>query len=163
MQVEPPPVPPDPDGSRNTSRQAASSRNRHVESDEPATESRKKKIRFKSPHASVQTLYTHPSFAEGPKGYSKDDKRTLLDFYTCPTSYATVLNLDPDNIVKSHVSGDWEPKGCTDGVKSVGRNRVSVEFSNAQAGNDFLSNQILTLTKYKAEILTFNITRMGLV
>ncbi|VVC98344.1 unnamed protein product [Leptidea sinapis] len=42
MEVQLLPVPPYSDGSRNTRRQAASSRKRHVESDEPATESGKK-------------------------------------------------------------------------------------------------------------------------
>ncbi|VVC86867.1 unnamed protein product [Leptidea sinapis] len=66
--------------------------------------------------------YRDPAFGFKNKYFGKVDEEkviaivvigTLLDFYTCPISYATVLNLDPDNIVKSHVSGDWEPKGCT--------------------------------------------------
>ncbi|VVC98687.1 unnamed protein product [Leptidea sinapis] len=153
MEVEPPPVPSDPDGSRNTFRQAASSRKRHVKSDEPATESGKKSG-LNPPQASVQTMCTHPSFAEGPKGYSRDDKgrsRTHLQASIRALKFGLFLHQNKfTHIVK-------------DGVKSVGRNRVSVEFSNAQAANDFLSNQILTLTKYKAAIPIFNITRMGLV
>ncbi|XP_045774690.1 uncharacterized protein LOC123873723 [Maniola jurtina] len=50
-----------------------------------------------------------------------------------------------------------------DGVKNVGRNKVSVEFANGQAANEFLENPILTISKHIAYIPTFNITRMGLV
>ncbi|VVC90117.1 unnamed protein product [Leptidea sinapis] len=116
-------VPPDPDGSRNTSRQAASSRKRHVESDEPATESGKKSG-LNPPQASVQTMYTHPSFAEGPKGYSGDDKGPFIVHVSrevsdpsagtsiCALKFGLFLHQNKfTQIVK-------------DGVKSVGRNRM---------------------------------------
>ncbi|XP_047029957.1 uncharacterized protein LOC124637491 [Helicoverpa zea] len=50
-----------------------------------------------------------------------------------------------------------------DGVKKVGRNRVSVEFSSPQDANSFLINGILSKNSYVAIIPTFNITRMGVV
>ncbi|VVC88385.1 unnamed protein product, partial [Leptidea sinapis] len=108
-------------------------------------------------------MYTHPSFAEGPKGYSKYDKgpfivhvsREVSDPSAGTSIHALKFGLFLHQNKFSHI--------VKDGVKSVGRNRVSVEFSNAQAANEFLSNQILTLTKYKAVIPTFNITRMSLV
>ncbi|CAH2226772.1 jg16555 [Pararge aegeria aegeria] len=50
-----------------------------------------------------------------------------------------------------------------DGVKSVGRNKISVEFSSGQAANEFIDNPILDTSNFTAFIPTFNITRMGLV
>uniref|UniRef100_A0A2A4J5G1 Endonuclease/exonuclease/phosphatase domain-containing protein n=1 Tax=Heliothis virescens TaxID=7102 RepID=A0A2A4J5G1_HELVI len=50
-----------------------------------------------------------------------------------------------------------------DGVKRVGRNRVSVEFASPQDANAFLINSILTKNSYVATIPSFNITRMGVV
>uniref|UniRef100_A0A2A4K394 Pre-C2HC domain-containing protein n=1 Tax=Heliothis virescens TaxID=7102 RepID=A0A2A4K394_HELVI len=50
-----------------------------------------------------------------------------------------------------------------DGVKKVGRNRVSVEFSSPQDANSFIINGILSKNSYVAAIPTFNITRMGVV
>ncbi|VVC93423.1 unnamed protein product [Leptidea sinapis] len=95
MEVEPPPVPPDPDGSRNTSRQAASESGKN-----PPKRPKDDKGPF-IVHVSRKVsahLQAHP----------------CLEVWTVPT-----------------------PNKCThivkDGIKSVGRNRVSVEFSNAQA------------------------------
>uniref|UniRef100_A0A2A4JUB7 Endonuclease/exonuclease/phosphatase domain-containing protein n=1 Tax=Heliothis virescens TaxID=7102 RepID=A0A2A4JUB7_HELVI len=50
-----------------------------------------------------------------------------------------------------------------DGVKKVGRNRVSVEFTSPQDANSFIINSILSKNCYVAAIPTFNITRMGVV
>ncbi|XP_047518799.1 uncharacterized protein LOC125058703 [Pieris napi] len=50
-----------------------------------------------------------------------------------------------------------------DGVKNVGRNKITVEFSFAEAANNFLVNPVLSMCKFKAIIPTYNITRMGLV
>ncbi|VVD01441.1 unnamed protein product, partial [Leptidea sinapis] len=143
----------DPDGSRITSRQAASSRKRHIESDEPATESRKK-LGLNPPQSPVQTMYRHTSSLKSLKVTVRMTKGGIglicrhihpcIEVWTAPTSKQI-----------THIAKD--------GVKSVDRNRVSVEFSNAQAANDFLTNQILTLTKFKAVIPIFNTTRMGLV
>lgn len=50
-----------------------------------------------------------------------------------------------------------------DGVKRVGRNRVSVQFNSPQDANAFLSNHELIKNRYRAFIPSFNITRMGVV
>lgn len=50
-----------------------------------------------------------------------------------------------------------------DGVKRVGRNRVSVEFATAHDANVFLINSILPSHKFVASIPSFHITRMGVV
>ncbi|KAJ0172469.1 hypothetical protein K1T71_002741 [Dendrolimus kikuchii] len=48
------------------------------------------------------------------------------------------------------------------GIKNVGRNRVSVEFLTPHDANEFVSNPILADSKYEAMIPTFNVTRMGI-
>ncbi|KAJ8716723.1 hypothetical protein PYW07_006201 [Mythimna separata] len=50
-----------------------------------------------------------------------------------------------------------------DGIKRIGRNRVSVEFKSYQDANSFLNNTILTKNSYIASIPQYNITRMGIV
>ncbi|KAJ8716397.1 hypothetical protein PYW07_003024 [Mythimna separata] len=50
-----------------------------------------------------------------------------------------------------------------DGIKRIGRNRVSVEFKSHQDANSFLNNSILPKNDYVAAIPQFNITRMGIV
>lgn len=50
-----------------------------------------------------------------------------------------------------------------DGIKRLGRNRVSVAFKSPEDANAFLSNSILEQNKYVATVPQFNVTRMGLV
>lgn len=50
-----------------------------------------------------------------------------------------------------------------DGLKSVSRNRISVEFQSAFAANSFLNHNCLQTNKLKATVPTYNVTRMGLV
>ncbi|XP_052745438.1 uncharacterized protein LOC128199516 [Bicyclus anynana] len=50
-----------------------------------------------------------------------------------------------------------------DGVKSVGRNRVSIEFKRGEDANTFLQHKCLNGCKLKASIPAFNVTRMSLV
>ena len=47
-----------------------------------------------------------------------------------------------------------------DDIKNIGRNKVSVQVS--QAANKFLNNPFLDLAKYKAIIPTYNITKKDL-
>ncbi|KAL0829149.1 hypothetical protein ABMA28_004000 [Loxostege sticticalis] len=50
-----------------------------------------------------------------------------------------------------------------DGVKSAGRNRVSIEFKTAADANTFVPSQFLASNGFKAIIPTYNVTRMGIV
>lgn len=50
-----------------------------------------------------------------------------------------------------------------DGIKKVGRNRISIEFKSSEDANAFLCNPILKKNGYETSIPTFNITRMGVV
>ncbi|KAL0838620.1 hypothetical protein ABMA28_016705 [Loxostege sticticalis] len=48
-------------------------------------------------------------------------------------------------------------------LKKIGRNRLSISFSNFEDANDFLNNETLSLNSFKAFIPTFNVTRMGVI
>lgn len=50
-----------------------------------------------------------------------------------------------------------------DGVKSVGRNRVAIQFKSASDANSFLSHPALATANYKATVPTYNVTRMGII
>lgn len=54
--------------------------------------------------------------------------------------------------------------GITEGgIKRIGRNRISVQFSSHIAANKFIENPILQKYKFNAFIPTFNICRLGIV
>lgn len=48
-------------------------------------------------------------------------------------------------------------------LKKIGRNRVTLSFSNYEDANKFVTSQQLKLNHYKAFIPSFNLIRMGLV
>ncbi|XP_028156803.1 uncharacterized protein LOC114366544 isoform X2 [Ostrinia furnacalis] len=48
-------------------------------------------------------------------------------------------------------------------VKQIGRNKISISFSNFNHANLFLTHNSLVTKNYKAFIPSFNVTRMGLV
>lgn len=112
---------------------------------------------------SIQTIYQHPVLVIGVKEYSNSDKgpfilhvsRTVPD----PSAGTSIRPIKFGQFLKNHKIKNI----CCDGVKSVGRNRISVEFKSASDANIFLDSEILSACNYTATIPTFNITRMGLV
>lgn len=48
-------------------------------------------------------------------------------------------------------------------IKRIGRNRLSLSFSDYKDANEFIINPCLTKNSFKAFIPSFNVTRMGLV
>ncbi|CAF4919458.1 unnamed protein product [Pieris macdunnoughi] len=48
-------------------------------------------------------------------------------------------------------------------IKRIGRNRISLSFSDHKCANEFINNPCLARNNYKALIPSFNVTRMGLV
>lgn len=171
MELDTPPEPPDPDGSRIFTNEDAprassqTSRKRPVDTEKSASVTFKKKTVKESSQSvpSIQTVFTHPSFAEGPESYDKDDKGPFIVHVSREIS-------DPSagTSIRALKFGQFMHKNkftniVSDGVKNVGRNKISVEFSSAQAANTFIISPILPLTKYQAKIPTYNITRMGLV
>ncbi|RVE40167.1 hypothetical protein evm_015183 [Chilo suppressalis] len=50
-----------------------------------------------------------------------------------------------------------------DGVKKVGRNRISVQFKSASDANSFIDHPALLNNNYLASIPSFNVSRMGII
>ncbi|XP_069360898.1 uncharacterized protein [Maniola hyperantus] len=157
MNIHPPSEPPDPGVSNPTSRKRQGE-------DGPVPSASKKTITDPTQtNPSVQNFYVHPSFSEGPKSYSIDDKgpfivqvaREVED----PSSGASLRAITFGQFLHKHKIGSI----IHDGVKNIGRNKVTVEFSTAAAANNFLTNPILSMCKFKAHIPSYNVTRMGLV
>ncbi|XP_073946918.1 uncharacterized protein [Choristoneura fumiferana] len=48
-------------------------------------------------------------------------------------------------------------------IKRIGRNRISLSFSEYKYANDFINNPCLARNNFKSFIPSFNVTRMGLV
>jgi hypothetical protein len=48
-------------------------------------------------------------------------------------------------------------------LKKIGRNRITISFSNFEDANSFLNNNVLKTNNYKVFIPSFNVTRMGVV
>ena len=163
MDAEHPPDPPDPGG--GICDLQSSSRKRQGDDTPAQNENLIKKTIINPATAtpSIQNLYIHPSLSESPKSYLDTDKGPFIVYVSRETP-------DPaaGTAIKAIKFGQFLHINkisniTSDGVKNVGRNKISVEFSTATAANSFLSNPILSLCKYVAVIPTFNITRMGIV
>lgn len=131
--------------------------------DDQAQENAKKQITDPNQAtASIQTTYIHPQ-AEEKKKYTAADKapyivllsRTEAD----PTAGLTIRPIKVGQFLKNNNINNI----VRDGLKNVGRNRVSIEFKTAQDANAFISSPSLTQAKYSASIPTYNVTRMGVV
>lgn len=158
MDLDPPPKPPDPGGSGGSS--GRKRQNVETSSDDPVN--KRTIIDPSTTNPSNQIIYVHPSFSEGPKNYNNEDtgpfivhvSRAVVD----PSAGTSIRAIKFGQFLHTHKISSI----INDGVKNIGRNRISVEFSNGQAANEFLANPILDLSKYKAIIPTYNVTRMGL-
>ena len=111
---------------------------------------------------SVQTIYTHPDLTEENRKYTVNDKGPFI-------VHVSRVELDPSAglTLRAVKFGQFLYQNnvqdiSRDGIKNVGRNRISIEFKNAQAANSFVKLPALQ-HKYKAIIPTFSVTRMGLV
>lgn len=111
----------------------------------------------------TQIVYTHSKLTNGIKQYSDMDKGPFLVHVTVEeTSPDSGTILSPIKFGK-FLYNNQVKNIKKDGVKKIGRNRVSVEFKTFIDANSFLGNPILQASKYLATIPTYNITRMGLV
>lgn len=111
-----------------------------------------------------QTLYKHPSLEDdSQKTYSNLDKGPFIVHVSLhehsPSSGTSIRPI----IFGRFLSKNQIKDIANDGIKKVGRNRISVEFKNSTAANNFLNNSLLKSNKYVAAIPTFNVTRMGIV
>ncbi|XP_063831309.1 uncharacterized protein LOC135080573 [Ostrinia nubilalis] len=169
MELTPPdpPDPPDPascsmDISQPLFSQAATKRRLDSEvPSEPAKRSNNPSAAMSSP--SSQPVYTHPSLVIAPKVYSDLDKGPFIVHVSrIETEPNAPTFIQPIRFGKFLVNNKIKDV-INDGIKKIGRNRISVEFTSASAANKFLSSEILSLCKYSATIPTYNVTRMGLI
>lgn len=131
-----------------------------------STEEAKKKVNnTENAFASISTTYKHPSLESGSNsvGYGEDDCGPFIVHVSrSDTSASPGISLQAikiglllvQNNIKNVVKG---------GIKSLGRNRVSVEFKSATDANSFLLHSFLPRHKLAASIPSYNVSRMGIV
>lgn len=112
---------------------------------------------------SIQSTYTHPDFVERKTRYCEDDIAPFLVHVS-----KTVTDVSAGPTLKPIKFGHFLFRNSIknviqDGVKRIGRNRVSVEFKSAAAANAFLEHPALQPAKFEANIPSYNVTRMGIV
>lgn len=112
----------------------------------------------------VQSVYHAPGFeADSKLKYSSNEEAPFI-------VYVSRVEPDPSAgfTIRLLKFAQFLHINKVEGIKSgglslVGRNRISVEFSNLDLANNFLANPLLTANKYEAIIPRFHITRMGVV
>lgn len=86
------------------------------------------------------------------------------------TVHVQKIQLSPDDNVILHpiTFGRFLKKNAfkniiNGSVKRIGRNRISVDFSDFRDANDFLNSETLITHNFKAFIPSFSVTRMGII
>lgn len=165
-----PPDPPDiwevpmsPEVFPNSNSSQSSGTKRRSDGGDHASSSKKTITSTEMASASIQGLYCSNAMVIGFKAYSPSDKGPFL---------VHVSRSEPDQSAGTTIRpikfGQFLVHNkvqniCPDGVKKVGRNKISVEFRTFADANNFLDNPILTMSKYEVTIPTYNITKMGIV
>lgn len=164
-----PPAPPDPPPSTSSSQDDSSEHmdilpspmgeNRKRPADTELSNLSTKKTTL--PSNSIQGLWTHPS-SNVPYKYTEQDNGPFIVHVhraeTNPRAGTTINRIQFGKIMVNSKIG----KIAQQGIKNVGRNRISMEFLTPHDANNFISNPLLNSLKFKAIIPTFNITRMGI-
>lgn len=111
---------------------------------------------------SLQTLFTHPSFTQS-RTYSEEDSGPFIVHVSrTQEDPANGSNIRP--IKFGHLMHTYNVKGIVkDGIKAMGRRKISVEFKCSNDANNFVKSTVLSNNNYSAVIPTFHVTRMGLV
>lgn len=120
------------------------------------------KLGARAPSDSVAHLYEHPDLKGGRKYSVNDGGPFLIHVSRIETEPSSGTTLNPIKFGQAMLNARVQ-NISRDGVKKIGRNRVSVEFTSAEAANSFLSDPLLRANKFEAVIPTFNVTRMGIV
>lgn len=112
--------------------------------------------------ASYSTLYKHPDLDKVRK-YGNDDVGPFIVHVSRDAeSPNSGTSLQPINV--GHTMAKENVRDIRkDGIKSLGRNRVSVEFTSAAAANSLVNNPCLGRNKLAASIPSYQVSRMGLV
>lgn len=165
-----PPDPPDPTTTMDTSSEpwqlvSNSNKRRLVDENQSVSQSISKKtiITPELASASIQNVFISNTIVIGIKAYTSTDKGPFLVHISRtepdPSAGTTIRPIKFGQfLVHNKVQNI-----CPDGVKKVGRNKLSVEFRSAADANKFLDNPVLTMCKYEASIPSYNITKMGIV
>ena len=164
MDPDPPPDPPDPGGGNvNFAPQIVSRKRQGEEASSNQDIVKKTIIDPSTATPSIQNVWIHPSMSEAPKSYISTDKGPFIVYVSRespdPSAGTAIRAIKFGQFLHTNKITDI----VNDGVKNVGRNKISVQFTSAEAANKFLVNPVLSLCKYVCVIPTFNITRMGIV
>lgn len=132
--------------------------------DDDAGSAKKTVINHEIATASIQSVYLHPAMSVlGIKQYEITDSGPYVVHVSRVepdlTSGATLRPIKFGQFLFRNKIDDI----CQDGVKQVGRNKISIQFKSVSGANNFLNNPVLKNCKYEAIIPTYNVTRMGLV
>ncbi|KAF9812372.1 hypothetical protein SFRURICE_005483, partial [Spodoptera frugiperda] len=112
---------------------------------------------------SVSNIYKHPSLDTSNRRYNVEDSGPFIVHVSrVADSPNSGVSLKPIRLGAFLVEGGVESVK-KDGIRAVGRNRLSVEFNSAKAANEFLDHQLLDRHRLKAEIPSYNVSRLGLV
>lgn len=116
-----------------------------------------------TPTTSLQDTYTLPEFDSDSKlNYNDFDKPPYIIHVTKLSESDSQDSLKilkfAQLLHKNQVSGIVQG-----GIKSIGRNKASIEFQSAEAANNFKNSNILKHNSFTANIPRFQITRMGVV
>ena len=126
----------------------------------------KKRVQYpENESASISNTYVHPSMENPTRFYGKEDGGPYVVHVSRTEEIPNSgVSLKPIKIgllfVQNKVTNIVK-----DGIRSVGRNRVSVEFKTALDANNFISSQSQMLARHKLTVTvpSYNISRMGLV
>lgn len=116
--------------------------------------------------ASISSTYVHPSMENNESRlYGKDDRGPFVVHVTRTEDVPNSgISLKPIKIglllVQNGVTNVMK-----DGIRSVGRNRVSIEFKSAVDANNFITAQSQSMSRHKLSVSvpSYYISRMGLV
>lgn len=112
---------------------------------------------------SVQLNYVTPEFQNGKRLYSSEDTAPFIVHVTKSETSA-----NSGTILRPIQFGQFLYKNninniVIDGIKRIGRNRVSIEFKTSLQANSFLDLPILSSSGYIASIPSYSVSRMGIV
>ncbi|XP_045499583.1 uncharacterized protein LOC123697202 [Colias croceus] len=112
--------------------------------------------------ASSQNSYVDPILSN-PITYSDNDSGPFIVYVSrTEADPAAGLTIRPIKF-GSFLYNNRVANIAKDGVKAIGRNKISVQFNTASDANNFINFPPLKDSNYQASIPTFHITRMGIV
>lgn len=114
----------------------------------------------------ISTLQSQNSYIPtGRQSYGPNDRGPFTVHVQRNESSPTAgTSLHPVTFGRFLFSRSREFEGVIDGsIKSVGRNRISLDFHSAACANKFMESSSLSHNQFKAFIPSFNITRLGIV